>query len=103
MEHGEASPKQRKASPIFLWWAWGSVAYFLATLAYSIWGPSVPGWNGVLWIAFVLSGSVVMLGGLVAAGYVLASFWARTNLLAGVGALVANVACLIYFMQYIVR
>jgi hypothetical protein len=45
----------------------------------------------------MLSGAVVLVGAVVAGGYIMASIWAKTRVVPGIVALLANVACLAYF------
>lgn len=95
-----SSPMKSEASPVLLWLAWGSVAYFAAMFACLKLRLSVaPPIDYFLWIGYILSSWALAAGGMIAAGYVLASIWVRTRILSGISAFVANVACLIYFVD----
>ena len=83
-----------QASRLLLWFAWGAVAYFAVAMV--IWHSSLQA-SGAVQFSSMLSGAVAALGAVVAAGYLVASLWAKTNVVAGVTAFLANVACLAYF------
>jgi hypothetical protein len=83
-----------RASSLLLWFAWSAVAYFAAAMVAWRSGIQLP---SLVQFSSMLSGAVVLVGAAVAAGYVVASLWAKTRVVAGMVALLANVACLVYF------
>jgi hypothetical protein len=94
MSQAASTRAKLQASSFFLWFAWGTVAYFTAAMVVWRSGIQVP---GVVQFSSMLSGAVVLVGAVVAAGYVIASLWANTRLISGIVALLANIGCLVYF------
>src|SRR5258706_1832109 len=89
--------QQRQASPIFLRWAWTSaVAIPIAVGALYLADGHIPRWLEPVAAAGVLG--FVLTGTIVAAGYVLSSFWMHARVLSGAFALPIILGFLIFVL-----
>jgi len=84
-------PRERRASPIFLAWAWGSTAVVLGSIALSV-VRALPGWLEPAIFSGVAG--VALTGAIVAAGYIASSFRMRARVLAAVVPFAINTAFL---------
>jgi hypothetical protein len=86
--------QQRRASPIFLGWAWASAGTILLVVgALFLAGNHAPHWLVSIAQAGVLG--VALTGAVVASGYVLSSFWMHARVVSGIAALTINLGFLI--------
>jgi len=74
---------------VLLWASWACAAWFVTAVILHKFAWSLPPW---LNFAIVLSGAIAILGGVLAALYLMSSMWLATRWRLGVVALLVNVA-----------